>query len=180
MTMPEGRRPKSRRPGGRGHAGPEHTCRQSRENRRDAAHHHRSDVGPRDKERSWALHKGRAKAMSDGEMTEGRRRLLSLQSERVFQEHVIQFAKRHGWLVFHDLDSRRNRAGFPDLTMAHKERGLVVFAELKSQKGRVTPEQKEWLAALGETCAVPVVWRPLDTDTVEEFLSGDYRNPHDL
>jgi len=35
---------------------------------------------------------------------------------------------------------------------------VVIFAELKSQKGRISPTQEAWLAALPHS----LVWRPAD------------------
>lgn len=45
----------------------------------------------------------------------------------------------------HETDSRKSKAGFPDLVLCGKR---VAFWELKSQGGRVRPEQNEWLTAI--------------------------------
>ena len=68
-------------------------------------------------------------------------------TEAELQEAVRQLATLLGWLTYHTYDSRRSNAGFPDLVLAHPERG-VIFAELKSTKGKVTPEQREWCQTL--------------------------------
>lgn len=89
-------------------------------------------------------------------------------SEAEWQRTVVEYAERRGWLTFHDHDSRRDNAGFPDLVLVR--RGRVVFAELKRQRGTMRREQETWLAAL-VVCAVEVyVWRPSDWDSVEELL----------
>ena len=55
--------------------------------------------------------------------------------------------------------------GYPDLTMARA--GKVVWAELKSEKGKLSDAQIGWCSAIG-----PVhVWRPSDWDTVVEVLA---------
>lgn len=95
-------------------------------------------------------------------------------TERQLQDAVVECALRLGWYVYHPYDSRRSTPGFPDLTMVRQER--IVFAELKSERGRIRPEQNAWLAALSWTEACEVyVWRPADwlTGRIEDVLRED-------
>jgi len=96
-------------------------------------------------------------------------------SEKLFQDKVRQIAVMNGWLCFHPAPSqvrpgvwRTDGRGFPDLTLAHPERGLI-FAELKTTEGRTTKEQLRWLAVLGAHSEV-YVWRPNDLDKIAERL----------
>ena len=90
-------------------------------------------------------------------------------SERDFQAQVVQLSELCGWMVYHTYDSRRSNAGFPDLVLVRPPQ--VVFAELKSQKGRVRPQQEVWLSALGASDKVTVaLWRPSDWDDLERIL----------
>jgi hypothetical protein len=74
---------------------------------------------------------------------------------------VTAEAKRCGWLVYRTADSRRSAPGFPDLVLCNGQR--VIFAELKRQQGKLTPEQNTWLSLLRHTDLVEVyVWRPQD------------------
>lgn len=82
----------------------------------------------------------------------------SRMTEAVFQRQVIVEAERHKWLVYHTHDSRRCTSGFPDLTLVR--RGRVIFAELKTAKGKLRPEQEAWLAVLRTTKAEVYLWRP--------------------
>jgi hypothetical protein len=82
-------------------------------------------------------------------------------SEADLQSCVVDLARRLGGLVYHTHDSRRSPAGFPDLVIAFPRSGAIVFAELKSATGRVTPEQDEWHRALAVRGAM-YVWRPAD------------------
>jgi len=95
-------------------------------------------------------------------------------TEAEFQQQVVDLAQLRGWRVFHDHDSRRNAAGLPDLIMVRS--GRLIFAELKGAKGRVRPEQAEWLADLADVAAqqsqvLVALWRPDDFDTIEKVLA---------
>lgn len=80
-------------------------------------------------------------------------------TEAELQAGLIEAAKLHGWECFHDYDSRRSAPGFPDLVLAKS--GRVLFLELKAQRGRVSADQRRWLAALdGTPGIVAAVVRP--------------------
>ena len=81
-------------------------------------------------------------------------------TEAELQAHVILAATTLGWRHYHTHRSDRSPAGFPDLVLVR--RGVVVFAELKRQTGRVSPAQREWLADLKATPNPTYVWRPGD------------------
>ena len=94
---------------------------------------------------------------STGEMT-----------EKQFQSHIVHFAKTRGWLVYHTHDSRRSEPGFPDLVLV---RGRVLFRELKTDKGKISPAQKEWAASLEQAESDYKLWRPsMMTDIYKELL----------
>jgi len=95
------------------------------------------------------------------------------QPEKTFQTWLVELAEAHGWLVYHTYDSRRSQPGFPDLCMVRGQR--IVFAELKSQKGRVAASQQNWLTALGATAVEVYLWRPSDREQIEETLVTSYR-----
>ena len=94
-------------------------------------------------------------------------------TEAELQATILALAGQRGWHRQHTLLARfvpKGREGetlidkgFPDLVLARD--GTVIFAELKRQKGRVTPEQKEWLALLNG-----VIWRPSDMPKIEKIL----------
>ena len=101
--------------------------------------------------------------------------------ESHFQNSVIMLAKLHGWLIMHTraVEIRpgvwktplQGHAGYPDLTLAHRYRG-VIFAELKSTKGRLSPLQKAWHETLSEAGAEVYVWRPDDIDAISKRLAN--------
>ena len=88
-----------------------------------------------------------------------RQRRLS-ESERAFQQKVVQTARLTGWLTYHTYDSRRSDPGFPDLVLV---RGAeLIFWECKTETGRLSPEQQDWLAALTAAGQEARVIRPSD------------------
>lgn len=88
--------------------------------------------------------------------------VASQMTEKSLQAQVITTARTAGWLVYHTHDSRRSQPGFPDLVLVHPRRQLVLYRELKTERGRVRPEQRQWLTALAEAGADAGVWRPSD------------------
>ena len=91
--------------------------------------------------------------------------------EKAFMSQIIDLAERTGWLVYHTYDSRRSQKGFPDLVLVRPPE--IIFAELKSQSGRLTDEQADWLNALSQIEKSPIiaVWRPDDIEVVAKYLS---------
>ena len=100
--------------------------------------------------------------------------------ESYFQSQVIMLAKLHGWLVMHTraVEIRpgvwktplTGHPGFPDLVLVHKYKG-VIFAELKSDIGRVSPAQKAWHETLEAAGQEIYVWRPKDLDQISTRLA---------
>jgi hypothetical protein len=75
------------------------------------------------------------------------------------QENVIKLAKTYKWWWWHDEDSRRNRAGLPDLILIRPPR--LIFAELKTEKDKLRPGQAEVIDKLAAVPGVEVcIWRP--------------------
>ena len=84
-------------------------------------------------------------------------------SEREFQGIIMQVAQLHGFeLGYHTHDSRRSEPGFPDLVLVSSKHRRVLFRELKTDKGRVSPEQRRWIDGLTAAGADAGVWRPAD------------------
>jgi hypothetical protein len=101
---------------------------------------------------------------------EYRRREAAAMSEAVLQRHTIALATDVGWRYYHAPDNRPNArgrvqrvvAGWPDLVLVHRERRRIMYRELKTQTGRVAPDQVEWLDLLRIAGADVDVWRPID------------------
>jgi hypothetical protein len=89
-------------------------------------------------------------------------------SERQLQQSVETLAEYLGWWVWHDNDSRRNKAGWPDLVLIRP--GRLIFAELKTETGRLTIEQRRILTMLYAAKQEVYIWRPNDMETIREIL----------
>ena len=99
--------------------------------------------------------------------------------EKHFQNQVIMLAKLYGWLVMHTraVEIRpgvwktplTGHPGFPDLVLAH-ESG-VIFAELKSDKGKLTAMQVVWSEALTIAGQEVYCWRPKDIQEISTRLA---------
>lgn len=121
---------------------------------------------------------------------------LKATGEAAFQQQILQLAAYYGWRAYHTHDSRRSQAGFPDLVLVRGPE--LIFAELKTEKGRASGAQQDWIRALMEvssgvlgarkivtqaaqsaayeiTETLPAVdvylWRPSDFDAINTRLA---------
>ena len=104
------------------------------------------------------------------------------ESENDFLSWVIDLAHVRKWAIAHfrpamvvknDEITYRTAVsgdgkGFPDCVLARGNR--LIFAELKSDKGKLSPEQDMWLKLLSESKAEVYVWKPSDRETIEGIL----------
>jgi hypothetical protein len=63
--------------------------------------------------------------------------------------------------VYHTYNSRRSESGWPDIAAVVNDH--LILRELKTARGRITPEQAYWLEALSQVKRVSAgIWRPDD------------------
>ncbi len=101
-------------------------------------------------------------------------------TEADFQRRVIDLARVLGYRVAHFRPARTAKGwrtaltgnpGWPDLVLL--KQGRLILAELKSEKGKLAPDQAQWLAELSMVPGVlSVTWRPSDWPIVVETLTG--------
>jgi hypothetical protein len=89
-------------------------------------------------------------------------------TEKQFYSQIRDLAIITGWMIYHTWTSIHSAAGYPDITLVRGDR--LVFAELKTDKGRVTPQQQAWIDALRKTKAEVYLWRPSYFDDIVEIL----------
>ena len=100
-------------------------------------------------------------------------------TEAQLQQQIIQLAKLYSWRVAHFRPAMTAKGwrtpvsadgqGFPDLVLVKRCR--LIFAEVKSDKGRVSPEQQEWLDALRKTKNEVYLWKPKDWPEIQGVLT---------
>lgn len=99
-------------------------------------------------------------------------------TEAAWQTQVMELAVRYGWLLHHNVDSRREaQRGFPDWVFAHPKGWRVVYAELKRAGGQPTLEQCVWIRTLAAAGEEIYLWRPADLPEVVDVLSGHLIRP---
>lgn len=91
-------------------------------------------------------------------------------TEAMFQRDVRREAHCRGWITWHLPRLSYGTPGLPDLILLNRDR--CIFAELKTDKGRVTNDQKHILEMLWSASQEAYVWRPRDWDTIIRVLSG--------
>jgi hypothetical protein len=96
-------------------------------------------------------------------------------TEAQWQCKVVDYAKHCQWRRFHQpvsqvggryMTATQGNIGFPDWVFAR--RGVVLFVELKTQKGNPTIEQDDWLREIGPHARL---WRPSDWPIVVSELA---------
>lgn len=113
-------------------------------------------------------------------------------SEDQLLKAVLECAALLGWLCYHPRPARTEQGwrtpaegngakGFPDLTLAHRAQGRILFAELKADKGTLSPDQEHWLETLAPATwpgHIDVhIWKP--TDWLDGTIENALRAPKD-
>jgi len=98
-------------------------------------------------------------------------------TEKQLEQQVKELAKLFGWKCYHPFLSKWSVKGFPDITLVRENEdgtASLLFLELKSGKGKVSEEQREWLDILGKVPGViaKCVY-PHDFDEIVELLIGE-------
>jgi hypothetical protein len=102
-------------------------------------------------------------------------------TEAAFTRQVLALARLCGWKSAHFRPGLTRKGewrtavqgdgkGFPDLLLVRGDR--VVVAELKTNAGKPTKEQGEWLFAFRLAGVEAYVWKPLSWPVIERVLGG--------
>lgn len=101
-------------------------------------------------------------------------------SEQDFSSQVEDLLKMFGWRYTHFRPAYTSKGyrtpltghkGFPDYCCVRNNR--LLFLELKSETGKLSDEQAEWITILGQVVGIEVgVYRPSDFEEVLALLEG--------
>ena len=110
--------------------------------------------------------------------SDGLATILDSMSEKAFQAMVVAGLRQRGYAVWTVPDMRRTTAGLPDIVALGpvNQRGhmRLLMWELKSQRGRVRPEQRNVIAWLQLVKGVDArVVRPRDWQALSAALAHD-------
>lgn len=97
-------------------------------------------------------------------------------TEKQFRQMIYDAARLLSYRVYFTWTSIHSPAGFPDLVLCKPRStgdGRVIFAELKTDKGKVTPAQQAWIDDLAAAGMEAVVWRPADIDAILATLAQE-------
>lgn len=97
----------------------------------------------------------------------------------MFQKDVVRLATMYEWLVHHVRPGRYGEfyktdglPGMPDLVLISLRNRGVIFAELKTARGRLNENQLIVGKALMQNGAEYYVWRPNDMQDIADRLAG--------
>jgi len=91
-------------------------------------------------------------------------------TEADLREQIRDLCKLFGWRFLFTWTSIHSPKGMLDLLLINAEQKRAIFAELKSEKGKMTPEQQEVFDML-KACGEEVyLWKPSDIERVAEIL----------
>ena len=92
------------------------------------------------------------------------------ESEADFLTWITGLARVKGWLYYHTWRSIHSPAGYPDLCLVKPPR--IIFCELKTNTGKITDKQWEWIETLAECPQLEVyLFRPMDKDRIETIIT---------
>ena len=100
-------------------------------------------------------------------------------SEKIFMDRVMQIAKMNGWMIHHPTPHqvrpgvwRSDGAGFPDLMLVSTTGRGIIWAELKTETGKLSPLQRMWGQSIKANGGEYYVWRSNQLELIAERLGG--------
>jgi len=100
-------------------------------------------------------------------------------SEKLFMDKVMQIAKMNSWMIHHPTPHqvrpgvfRSDGAGVPDLMLVSTTGRGIIWAELKTETGKLSPLQRMWGQSIKANGGEYYVWRPNQIELIAERLGG--------
>lgn len=108
-------------------------------------------------------------------------------AEDVFQDMVATVARENGWAVVHFRSAKLgdsymtptmyDASGFPDLVLV---RDRVIYSELKTEFGTLTPEEETWRTKLLSAKQEYHLWRPSHWRLIKSLLEASPPVPPEI
>jgi hypothetical protein len=101
-------------------------------------------------------------------------------SEAAFTAQLLELCHTLGWYMVHFRAARTSRGwrtpiqgdgiGYPDTCLFSPSQKRIVWAELKRDSCKPTPEQLAWGEVIKATGHEWYLWKPKDFDSIVEIL----------
>jgi hypothetical protein len=92
-------------------------------------------------------------------------------NEAQWRRQVLDIARAYGWRSYSTTFSPYSTPGWPDLALVRPP--TVILAELKTERGKVSTDQRDTLELLdGCNRVLSYLWRPDELDAIAYLLKG--------
>lgn len=91
-------------------------------------------------------------------------------TEKAFQANVVKALALAGWSTYHTAFSIRSAPGFPDVVALNPQKRRILAIEIKTETGKLRPEQEGWLEMFSECGAESWLLRPSMFDEFWEAI----------
>ena len=107
-------------------------------------------------------------------LAEGMAEQRAAWSEDQFQAAVLKQVAGAGGQAYHTRLSIHSRAGQPDLFVwfegRAERRGIAFWAELKRERGKLSPAQRDTIPSLRRAGETVFIWRPRDWEALCDVI----------
>lgn len=90
-------------------------------------------------------------------------------TERELTGQLLELTRLTGFKRYHTWRSKHSAAGYPDETLVRER---LIFLELKTEKGKLTDDQRDWLRALIAAGVEVYVLRPRHLEQIAHVLAA--------
>jgi hypothetical protein len=88
--------------------------------------------------------------------------MVTAMTEKQLAKNIVSEARRWGWRAHYAWTSIHSPKGWLDLVLCKPP--VILFCELRCERGKLTQEQSEWIACLQAWGLDARVWRPGDLE----------------
>ena len=93
--------------------------------------------------------------------------------EKEWMAQAVGLAKQLGWMRYHVLRSKGSTPGWPDDALLRER---LILVEWKTEKGKLSDAQQDWIRALLQAKVEVYVCRPRHLDELARILQARERS----